>query len=368
MKILLTISTGLVNAGVPNVIMKLVDFLNKYATFDIIVIGKEKCYYDYVFESYGGHIFYLPKYNSQKQRIRYSYRAIEYVRAIKKIILENGPYDILHCNDGIGAGAALIAAKDFDIPIKIVHSHGTYKKYKSKNPLLKIQNKIYLNIIRNSDIIRLACSTVAGESLYGKGSKFINVYNPVDIQFYKKIKQIRPNDVFTNKVKNLLQIGYYCDNKNQLFSIKLVKSLISKGKRVQLFLLGFEFDKQYFLKIKTYIESNGLSNYIKFLPHDYDKKEILSKTDILVLPSYSEGLPLVLLEAQASGIKCVVSDTVSKDSDVGLCKFINLTNVNNWEEEILSNSKTSVNESELLKFDTGKYISRISDIYNLKQI
>jgi glycosyltransferase involved in cell wall biosynthesis len=359
-RILLTISSGLVNAGVPNVIMKIVSSLSGKAIFDIVVLGKEKNYFDDLFESYGGKIFRLPKYHSQRERIKYSFRAIEYTSAIRKILKENDPYDVIHCNDGIGAGSTLLASRDLQVPITIIHSHGTYVKYTSKNLILHIHNSIYLKVIRTYPICRVACSDVAGKTLFGEGVKFLNLLNPVDVSAYRSIDKLKN----TNTIR-LLQLGYFCRNKNQMFSLRLLKQMTDKGRSVHLNLMGFEQEMEYVKQMKEFINEFNLEQYVSFIPHDAEKKKVFAQTDIMLLPSFSEGLPLVLLEAQSARIKCIVSDTVPRDGNVGLCQFLGLGNIDAWEKEVLNQDLLDLDKIKLNKFDTENYMIQIANLYGL---
>lgn len=357
MNVLLTISTPLVNAGVPSVIMKIVSSLNEIINFDIVVVGKEEGYYDKAFESYGGRIFRLPKYDSRKERVKYSFRAIQYIYEISKIIKENGPYDLIHCNDGIGAGSSILASMSHKNTKVMVHSHGTYSRYSSRNPILQFHNKLYLWLIRNSNIVRLACSSTAGNTLFAN-NEYVNVLNPVDVAMYSSIEP----DKSKNEI-NMLQIGYFCKNKNQMFSLRLLNAMRKSGIRVQLTLMGFIIDEDYYNELLLYIKVHDLAEIVKFVHHDTNKLELFSRTNVLLLPSYTEGLPLVLLEAQSANLKCVVSETVTNDSDVGLCEFVGLNDLKSWEKAVLDNRDSTLDKKKLDEFDSSQYIRRIRDLY-----
>ena len=200
-------------------------------------------------------------------------------------------------------------------------------------------------------------------TLFGSDNGFINVLNPVDINNYRSVVRSKDNDTI-----RLLQLGYFCHNKNQIFSLKLLRQMLSKGRKVHLSLMGFETERNYLSHLKAYIAQNNLEDHVTFLPHDSDKNLVFANIDIMLLPSFSEGLPLVLLEAQSVGIKCIVSEKVPKDGDVGLCKFINLDDTALWENEVLNQDLLQVDERKLEQFDIKNYVSKIAELYGIKDM
>ena len=97
--------------------------------------------------------------------------------------------------------------------------------------------------------------------------------------------------------------------------------------------------------------------------------EILKQSDYFLLPSVFEGLSLALAEAQAANLDCFVSDTVSKMSDCGKCKFISLEKTaSQWADEIVAyirgGERMSINETLLAQFDIGQMARKLEDIYS----
>ncbi len=142
-----------------------------------------------------------------------------------------------------------------------------------------------------------------------------------------------PNEYFPDVVKKpnndeivLGQIGYYCSNKNQLFSLSVLKELIENGQSARLLLVGFKLSEEprYYDEMVEFIDKHNLTSAVTFLPSDYSKKMLFEQIHILLLPSLFEGLSITLLEAQFSNTYCIASDSVPRDVNFGLCTFSKL--------------------------------------------
>lgn len=360
-KVLFILNTGMVNAGVPNVIMNIVDNLSNKNLFDILVCDENDRYYDKQFESYGGKIFRTKLLEYENNKIIYPLRGIKLFWEVYKILSKNGKYDIVHCHNGVESGICLLAAKLANIKVRISHSHGIYNR-KGKNFILAFYRYLCKILVKKFANVKLTCSQKSGESLFGASNNILNILNPVDISKYHDIQKK------TNYKINILQIGYFCNNKNQIFSLNLINKMKEMGLNVNLSLIGFESEYGYLDMMKENIKRMGIEENVTFLKHDYDKKEIFSETDVLLLPSYSEACPLVLLEAQAANIKCIASDNVPEDVNLGLCKFIKLQDEDKWINTIINinNIALDINIEKLAKVDKLNYALNIQKIYDGK--
>lgn len=360
-KILFVLNTGLLNSGVPNVIMNIISNLKSDVTFDILVCDTGDFYYDSQFRSFGGSIFKVHLWDYDSHKLIYPLRGIKLFRYVYNILVRNGPYQAIHCHNGRESGICILAAKLAGVKIRITHSHGKYTRG-GKNLVLRSYYWLCQALISCYSTVKLACSNEAGITLFGKNCTFVNVLNPVDVSKYNSIIPVNNR----NEI-NILQIGYFCDNKNQIFSIKLLKRLIDMNCKVHLYYLGFENQEGYLRLMQQSIENYKLQNYIDFLPHDYNKCSIFNKVDVLLLPSLSEGLGMVLLEAQSANIKCIVSTNVPNDANLGLCEYVSLNDENLWIEKINSIRKSSlvINKDKLKSVDINDYVDRMKEIYQV---
>lgn len=356
--VLLVINSELINGGVPNVIMKIVRRLSDRFSFDIVTYYNGRGLYDEEFESYGGKIFRLSLLDYSKHKLSYPFRYCQIKKRVKRILKEK-KYDVIHCHDGRESGIFLKFAEKAGVPVRISHAHGTYARGGNNKILLSYYSKCKKLIIKNSTKL-LACSTQAGESLFGKAD-FTNVLNPVDA-YSSEVKRVEHEGF------NLLQIGYYCENKNQLFSMKLLRALIDDGINARLTFIGFPQEADYYEKMLKAVNELSLSENVIFLPSDADKAKVFSETDLVLMPSFTEGLPLVALESQMAHVKCLLSDKISTDANIGLVTYAEYGNVDAWKDAAL---KIYRNETGVLKInidtdliETGGWCNRIEAIYN----
>ena len=323
--ILLVINSDLINAGVPNVVMTIVRNLSEKFTFDIITYHSKKGQYDAEFESYGGKIFRLSLLDYSKHKILYPFRRVQIKRFMRHILKDN-KYDVIHCHNGIESGVFLECAKKKGIPIRISHAHGTYIRKGNNKILLRYYSRCK-ELIKQNSTHALACSNKAGNSLFISGN-FVNVLNPIDVSLYRGLVKNPHNGC------NLLQIGYFSQNKNQLFSIKLLKSLLDEKMDVRLTFIGFPQEEEYYNQMLKTIDDAYIKESVRFLPRDADKAEVFKETDIVLLPSFTEGLPLVALEAQSARVPCILSDHVSEDANIGLAYYAKYDDIEEWKTTV----------------------------------
>ena len=91
------------------------------------------------------------------------------------------------------------------------------------------------------------------------------------------------------------------------------------------------------IRLKKRYADLGLSSSVKFLGIREDIPDIMQGMDLFLFPSLFEGLPVVLVEAQAAGLKCIVSDTITNETDIsGRIEFVSLKeSPDEWADKIL---------------------------------
>lgn len=355
-RVLLVINSPLINAGVPNVVLEIVRHLKDSFDFDILQYSTDEGVYDKEFLSYGGTIYKVDLLNYDMHKILYPYRYFQLKKALKKILAKE-KYDVIHCHNGIESGICVEMARKFNIQVRISHAHGNYVRCGKNKILLKYQS-MCKRMIFNYSTLNIACSSESGKSLFGEN--FINFLNPIDTNLYRDIRKQKHDCI------ELLQIGYFCSNKNQLHSVEVLKQLHNLGIYANLNLIGFEQENGYLDKIQQLVKDSKLDKYVHILPPNTNKLEIFPKIDCVLLPSHSEGLPLVALESQVAGIPCIMSDSISKDADIGNAFFIRLFDYDQWLNKIIyicsMESKISKVDSDLV--DVNNYMSKIRKVYN----
>ncbi len=357
-RVLMVLETELCIAGVPNVIMELVRALHDRYIFDVVTFSDKKGYYDEEFESYGGKIypFSVMEYVGFK-KLLYPYQFVQIKAQLKKL-LKAVKYDIIHCHGGWYDGVCHAAAKKADVEIRISHAHGNYSGSR-KNKMLELSREYGKILIERYATVRLACSETAGSTLYGN-KEYCNVLNPVNTAYFSSIKKESHSGV------GLLQIGYFCALKNQLFSVELLNYLRGQGVDARLCFIGFPYELEYPDRVKDRVKELALDKYVTFLPPDADKSLVLAKTDYSLLPSEREGLPLVALECQSAGVMCLMSDNVPRDADMGAARFLPHNDVEAWAKAVMENASIDYEklEKKIAEVSCEAFAKKIEAFYH----
>ncbi|WP_430509941.1 glycosyltransferase family 1 protein [Gottfriedia solisilvae] len=355
-------------AGTETMLMNIYRNLDREKVqFDFISYNSQEAHYDQEIIRLGGRIIRLSKTQS----------IIELYKAIKKY----GPYDVVHSHTLFHCGIVNIAALLAGVKIRISHAHTTLDK--SDSYIRKVYIKLMRLIINTISTNLLACSKGAGHYLFGeKGStKKTYSYFPNVIE-YSKFLQHPKTDVNKFKVEegigNSLVIGHigrFIEAKNHLFLLEILKSLVKRDPTIKLLLVG---DGDLRLHIEEESKKAGLKDNVIFVGLRDDIHTMLHCMDIFVFPSLYEGLGLVLLEAQASGVPCIVSEAIQPEADlnVGLItkKFIK-DGADAWSDTILEIAKTKEkNTNKIINgFEESGYspilgISRLLKIYQINNV
>lgn len=326
-KALMVSCEGLGRGGVQAVMMSIVRNLRSEYDFDMLLFTNAVRYYDEEFLSYGGKILRVPFYNGGnriRRKLDYYIRGNSLYRRIYKVMQENGPYDVIHCNNVYESALCLKAAKELGVPVRIVHMHVC----DMASPLRNLFDTHYLKGILRDATARIACSREAGTAMY-RGNAFTPVPNAYNDDRFDKTKYPK----LEKKALLLSQIGFFESNKNQEFSLQILKSLRNMGADARLSLVGFGPGLD---KLEALARELEVTPYVDFLIADADTPELLSRSAAFLLPSKKEGFGIVLVEAQAMGVHCYVSSNVPQDANVGGCTYLPLEDgAQAWAKAIL---------------------------------
>ena len=228
---------------------------------------------------------------------------------------------------------ALEAAKKVGMHC-IAHSHSSNSNFNKLTKTLHTINKKRINKLAD---VRLACSDAAGHFIFGN-SDFEIIKNGIDTEKFSFNRAYRDEirrefdigDRFT-----LCHVGMFAPVKNHEFLIDIFASVVKKHPDSVLLLVGTGSETE---KIREKVSGLGLSKKVIFAGRRTDVEKIMSAADAFVLPSHFEGLPLVLVEAQSSGLNCFVSDAVPEEAKLlDNFEFIPLDiGAEAWADRILS--------------------------------
>lgn len=157
-------------------------------------------------------------------------------------------------------------------------------------------------------------------------------------------------------------IGRFNAQKNHSFLLKVFAVVASKKSNAKLLMIG---DGALRCRVEQQIAELGLKDKCVILEHRSDIPQLLSIMDVFLFPSLFEGLPVTLVEAQVVGLRCVVSNTITKECffntnivDLGLGEP-----VDKWAHAVLDNTMTGKYESDIMRFDMNSEINYLGNLY-----
>lgn len=292
---------------------------------DFVFYGEGQGLYDQELIANGSKIYHLP--------IK-SKHYIKSQRALKELLLRE-KYDVVHANlNAAGILAAMKMAKKCGIKVRVSHAHSASHG---------VQNKIrwYLNDharkqIKKYSTHNFACSDKAGQWYYGE-KPFELVKNAIPVEEYLYNEEIR------GKVRNSLEadgkfvvghVGNLGFPKNQAFLIQAFAEVKKMKENAVLWLIGEGEDLE---NLQNQVQQLGIEDSVKFLGKRFDVNELLQGMDVFALPSFFEGFPVVIVEAVASDLPCVVSDSITKMTQISdKVTLLSLQqDVKEWAEQIV---------------------------------
>lgn len=288
-------------------------------------------------------------------------------KEILKIMKEYN-FDIIHSHLSHTNFYFMILGKIANIPVRISHSHLSEE---DKGLFRKIKHFIYKLLIKMFSTNLVACGKEAAVNLYGKKRQDIVIFNNA-IQLdkysfdenmrnkYRKEFNININDLC------LSTVGRMTYQKNQLFLIEIFNELKKINSSSKLLIVGDgELKNELICKINEY----SLVDDVILLKDRNDVNNLLFMSDIFCLPSLYEGLPVVGIEAQATNLPCVFSDTIDSDVDISnKCYFMSLNDSSKkWAEkinDIFIDDRSYLNDNpKFEKFDIKLQSKKMEDFY-----
>lgn len=266
----------------------------------------------------------------------------------------------------------LFIAKLVGIPIRVIHAHNAGCGYRVgflKKMLINF-NKILLNF---SATTYFACSKKAGLWMFGKNKNFNVIHNAIEINKYKYnffIRKKKRQEFDLEKNFVIGHVGRFVYQKNHEFLIDIFNEIYKILPESKLLLVGDAVDDKIYLdKVKEKVKCLGLEKSIKFLGMRNDVPELMQAMDCFILTSRFEGLPLVGIEAQAAGLPCYFSDTITDEVRISdLVSFISLNKSPKiWAEKIVKNReikrKSALEELKKAGYDINTEIKKIEDFF-----
>lgn len=343
--------SGFKDGGVEQMLLNYTKLLNKNLPVDNVIVyqhsanvSKKK-----LSESYGNKMYRLPfKKSHPINNLQMTYR-----------ILKNEKPDIVHAHMNLVNFFPLFVARFLKIPVRISHSHIAEDNV---NPILAPFFK-RLNMLTANSFA--ACGKKAGEYMYGKHN-FEIIYNAIDEDKYtfsmSSREKLRKKFDISDKTTVLGTVGKANKQKNQFFLVDIFARYHQINKDSKLIIVG---DGELSDQLDQHIQQSKCQNCVIRVKSVRSTEEYYSCFDYFLLPSLYEGLPVSAIEAQASGVKCLLSDTIDETTSfTGSVEFLPIDRgVDPWVEALQSFSLENRQVDENNRYNIKKEYKRLYDYY-----
>lgn len=271
--------------------------------FDFCLCGTQDGIYAAEVARLGGKILRCPK-GANLWSFRQRFRGI----------LREGNYDVIHSHVHFFSGALLRWAKTEGVPLRIAHSHNA-RDGRSDSQVRRRYRKVMRSWINRYATHALAASELAAMELFGenwRADKRVRILHyGLDLYpFQKRFDrgQVRDELGIPFGAPVIGHVGRFDEPKNHRFLLEIADAVLKRRPDVHFLLIG---DGPLRAEIEVHARQMGLSSKLHFVGIRTDVPRLmLAAMDLFLFPSLHEGLGLCLLEAQAAGLRCLVSDTV----------------------------------------------------------
>ncbi len=321
---------GLTNnwGGVQAIVMAMIKNLSVSDKFDIIV-SEEKCAYEDNYKTDNIKFLHIPSWGGDRKGFK---------KNLKQILLTDN-YDFVWINGCIMSNKDIISITKQVSSAKIItHSHGSSfeSSNKIKRNILLFLHYLNRNYYLNNIDYPCMCSYKSGEWFYGKkymrNHKVHFIKNGIEISnflYNEEIRCLYRRELGLSKEFAVFHAGRLTAVKNQKRIISIFAELIQNGINSKLFFAG---DGELREELKLQAELLNVADKVVFLGLRDDINKLYSAMDVMLLPSFHEGFPVTLVEAQATGLPCIVSDRVSRETDINnLIKYLSIDTLSNKE-------------------------------------
>lgn len=258
-----------------------------------------------------------------------------YKSQIKEILSKNN-YDAIHVHSNDTSWITLRIAKQMGIKIRIAHAHTAGHlgrdtiKYKIRQLICQLLNRYYATIL-------LSCGKKAGEFVFGnvgiKSTKHIVLPNSIDTEIFSfnPERRVQMREILNLKDSFVVgMIGRIAPPKNNIYAISIFNAIKCKIPNAKLLMAGSGPDE---MATKAEVCRLGLDSDVMFLGQRSDVYDLYQAIDLYLLPSLFEGFPVAAVEAMATGLPCLLSDTITDELKFGSkIHYLPLNNERVWAD------------------------------------
>jgi len=331
--------------------------------FDFLVHTDKEGQYDAEIKQLGGRIYHVPRFRV--------INTLSYRKALSRFFGEHKEFVAVQGHMTSTAAIYLPIAKKAGVPMTIAHARSAGVDRGLKG----IATKILRRSLKYKTDFCFTCSAEAAEAVYGKNwieaGKVWTIPNAIDVQrfvFQEKVReQVRKELEFDHEFV-IGHVGRFGFMKNHSYLIDIFAQLCKIRDDAALVLIGEGELKQ---EIQEKVNQLGLEKRVRFLGNRFDVERYYQAFDYFVFPSLFEGLPGSVAEAQASGLRCLVSDKVTKEA--ALTDLVTYKSVEepaaSWASEVMRNSKKALVREDMRAaiaardFDVQKLAAKMEAFY-----
>jgi len=354
---------GMDRGGIETFIMNIYRNIDRNKIqFDFLLSTQKECAYNNEIRNLGGKIFYVPPRKSGILKNR---------KALNDFFKKHREYKIVHQHvSSLTNVEPLKIAKKYHIPIRIIHSHNTNQGGSHIHKYIHKYNQLFVESFATH---YFACSNLAAKWLYPpkqyKEKNFKIINNGIDVDKFIYNNEIR--DTYRKKlgIENKFVIGHvgrFHPQKNHEFLIEIFRAVVNRNKNSLLLLVGDGSLRQY---IEEKVNRLKLTDNVMFAGVRSDIPELLQAMDVFVMPSYHEGLPVTLVEAQSACLPCVLSKNITDEIEIlDNIKWCDLSDdLSIWVDNILYFMKNTIRRNTKKEIiDAGFDINNVA--HELQQI
>lgn len=307
-------------------------------------------------ERLGGRYFLVPPYS----------KPLKYIRLLTKCFRQN-KYTVVHAQINTMSVFPLFAAWLAGVRVRICHNHSTAHKGEGTKTILKYLLRPLARLFATH---YFACGETAARWIFGDGlvdQGMVSILpNAINLSFFRySIEDRRAARAELNLKENNFVIGHigrFIFQKNHAFLLRIFQAVVQHQPDAILILAG---EGELLESIKSYAFSLGIEHNVRFLGVRNDVNRLYSAMDVFCLPSYYEGLPVVMVEALSNGLSCVTSDLVTDELNHYNVTQLSLNDdVTVWAQTLIrSLRKETISQEFEQKFDIERAARSLEDFY-----
>jgi len=324
--------------GAENAIMNYYRHIDRdKVQFDFLLTEQDKCQFEDEILNLGGRVFRVPLLTIKNP--------FPYLTGVWRFYKSHPEYRIVHSHTSSKSFFPLFLAKRAGIPVRICHSHNSRSESGFRGTIRNML-KLLLRIVATH---YMACSKAAAIWLYGHDKNVMFVPNVIEARIFDYSPDIRKltrdSLGFSDSTLVIGCVARFNPQKNHGYLISLFEEFHHSYDNSILLLVG---DGELRPSIENVVRRKGLSNSVFFVGITANVSDYMQAMDVFVLPSLFEGLGMVYVEAQVSGLRCFASEGVPHEVDLtGLMSFISLDRSPAYWAEQISANKNYLRRSHL---------------------